>query len=44
VTLEELQAEMDALPSQHPEFLIGWLMSQVIYLINKEEDIKDEET
>ena len=44
MTFEELQAEMDALPSQRPEFLIGWLMSQVIYLINKEEDIKDEET
>ena len=44
MTVEELQAEMDTLPSQHPEFLIGWLMSQVIYLINKEEDIKDEET
>jgi len=44
VTLEELQAEMDALPSQHPEFLIGWLMSQVIYLINKEEVKKDEDT
>ena len=44
MTLEELQAEMDALPSQHPEFLIGWLMYQVIYLINKEEVKKDEDT
>ena len=44
MTLEELQAEMDALPSQHPEFLIGWLMSQIIYLINKEEVKKDEDT
>ena len=44
MTLEELQAEMDALPSQHPQFLIGWLMSQVIYLINKEEVKKDEDT
>jgi len=44
MTVEELQAEMDTLPSQHPEFLIGWLMSQIIYLKNKEEVKKDEDT
>ena len=43
MTLEELQAEMDELPSQHPEFLIGWLMSQVIHLVNKEKVKEDEE-
>ena len=24
---QELQEEIDALPSQHPEFIIGWLMA-----------------
>tara|TARA_Y100001951_G_scaffold44709_1_gene35339 strand:- start:477 stop:632 length:156 start_codon:yes stop_codon:yes gene_type:complete len=43
LTLEELQAEMDRLPSQHPEFLIGWLMSQVVHLVNKEKVKEDEE-
>ena len=44
MTLEELQAEMDELPSQHPEFLIGWLMSQVVHLINNQQDKDNEET
>ena len=43
MTLEELQAEMDTLPSQHPEFLIGWLMSQVVHLVIKEKVKEDEE-
>lgn len=38
MTLEELQSEMDKLPSQHPEFLIGWLMSQVVQLMKDKED------
>jgi len=38
LTLEELQPEMDKLPSQHPEFLIGWLMSQVVQLMKDKED------
>ena len=42
MTYEELQREIDALPSQHPEFIIGWLMSQVVSLINEREE--DEET
>jgi hypothetical protein len=42
MTYEELQKEIDALPSQDPEFIIGWLMSQVIRLINEREE--DEET
>ena len=40
MTLEELQMEMNELPCQDPEFMIGWLMSQVIYLINEREDNK----
>jgi hypothetical protein len=42
MTYSELQEEIDALPSQHPEFIIGWLMSQVVRLINEQEE--DEET
>lgn len=38
VTLEELQEELDSLPSQDPQFLIGWLMAQVIYLKEKENE------
>ena len=38
MTLEELKREMDKLPSQHPEFLIGWLMSQVVQLMKDKED------
>ncbi len=38
MTLEELQSEMDKLPSQNPEFLIGWLMSQVVQLMKDKED------
>ena len=44
MTLKELQKEMNELPCQDPEFMIGWLMSQVIYLINEREDNKNEET
>ncbi len=44
MTLEELQMEMDKLPCQDPEFMIGWLMSQVVCLINEREDNKNEET
>tara|TARA_R100001086_G_scaffold104016_2_gene52201 strand:- start:199 stop:336 length:138 start_codon:yes stop_codon:yes gene_type:complete len=35
LTSEELQVEMDKLPNQSPDFLIGWLMSQVVWLINE---------
>ena len=38
MTLEELQEEVDSLPSQDPQFLIGWLMAQVIYLKEKENE------
>ncbi len=36
--LEELQKELDNLPSQDPQFIIGWLMAQVIYLKEKENE------
>ena len=42
MTVEELQAEMDTLPSQHSEFLIGWLMSQVVDLTNLIEEMSHE--
>ena len=35
MTSEELQVEMDKLPNQSPDFLIDWLMSQVVWLINE---------
>ena len=38
MTLEELKIEMDKLPNQHPEFLIGWLMSQIVHLMKDKED------
>ena len=44
MTLEELKIEMDKLPSQHPEFLIGWLMSQIVHLMSEQKDKEDEET
>ena len=44
MTLQELQMEMNELPCQDQEFLIGWLMSQVVCLINEREDNKNEET
>ena len=36
--LEKLQKELDNLPSQDPQFIIGWLMAQVIYLKEKENE------
>ena len=36
--LEELQKELENLPSQDPQFIIGWLMAQVIYLKEKENE------
>ncbi len=42
MTLIELQKELDQLPSQHPEFLIGWLMSQVVDLTNLIEEMSHE--
>jgi len=44
LTFEELQIEVDKLPNQNPEFLIGWLMSQVVHLINNQQDKDNEET
>ena len=38
MTYEELQKEIDALPSQDPEFIIGWLMAQVVRLSNEREE------
>ena len=38
MTFEELQIEVDKLPNQNPEFLIGWLMSQVVQLMKDKED------
>ena len=40
MTFEELQIEVDKLPNQNPEFLIGWLMSQVVQLMKDKEDEK----
>ena len=34
MTLEELQKEIDSLPRQDSKFVIGWLMSQVLDLVN----------
>ena len=36
--LEELQKELNNLLSQDPQFIIGWLMAQVIYLKEKENE------
>ena len=44
MTFEELQIEVDKLPNQNPDFLIGWLMSQVVWLINEIERKNNEET
>jgi len=44
MTLEELQAELDELPSQDPHFLVGFLMAQVVWLMNELEEKYDEET
>ena len=44
MTLEELQAQLDELPSQDPQFLIGFLMTQIIWLINQIEEKNNEET
>ena len=32
----------DESKAEHPEFLIGWLMSQVVHLINNQQDTDDE--
>ena len=42
MSLIEMQKELDQLPSQHPEFLIGWLMSQVVDLTNLIEEMSHE--
>ena len=42
MTLIELKKELDQLPSQHHEFLIGWLMSQVVDLTNLIEEMSHE--
>tara|TARA_Y100001951_G_C11105031_1_gene164221 strand:- start:88 stop:222 length:135 start_codon:yes stop_codon:yes gene_type:complete len=43
MTLEELQAELDKLPSQDPDFQVGFLMAQVVLLMNQIEEMKNEE-
>ena len=43
MTLEELQAELDKLPSQDPHYQIGFLMAQVVLLMNQVEEMKNEE-
>jgi len=35
LTLEELQAELDKLPSQDPHYQIGFLMRRVVLLMNQ---------
>jgi len=44
LTLEELQKEIDSLPRQDSKFVIGWLMSQVLDLVNLIEEKGYEET
>ena len=44
MTLEELQKEMDKLPSEDPNFLVGWLMAQVIHLSKELEEVNEKET
>ena len=44
MTLEELQKEIDNLPRQDSKFVIGWLMSQVLDLVNLIEEKGYEET
>ena len=35
MTLEDLQKQLDGLPSQDPNFQVGFLMAQVVLLMNK---------
>jgi hypothetical protein len=35
MTLEELQTELDKLPSQDPHYQVGYLMKQVVLLMNQ---------
>ena len=44
MTLEELQAELDKLPSQDPDFQVGFLMAQVVWLLNQIEEMNREKT
>jgi hypothetical protein len=46
LTLEELQAELDKLPSQDPHYQIGFLMRRVVLLMNQLiiEEMNREET
>ena len=44
MTLEELQKEIDNLPRQDSKFVIGWLMYQVLDLVNLIEEKGYEET
>jgi hypothetical protein len=44
LTLEELQAELDALPCQDADFQVGFLMAQVVWLVNQIEEMKNEKT
>jgi hypothetical protein len=43
MTLQELEEAMEQLPNQDPQFLIGWLMSQVVWLMNVIEEKENEE-
>lgn len=43
MTLEDLQKQLDGLPSQDPNFQVGFLMAQVVLLMNQVEEMKNEE-
>tara|TARA_R100001086_G_C11732505_1_gene230132 strand:+ start:97 stop:231 length:135 start_codon:yes stop_codon:yes gene_type:complete len=44
MTLEELQAELNELPSQDSDYLVGFLMEQLVWAINELEEKSNEET
>jgi len=46
LTFKELKKEVDKLPNQDPEFLVEWLMAQIVWLTNiiEGENVDEEET
>ena len=35
MTLEEINKQIEELPSDDPEFIIGWLIAQLVYVMEE---------
>ena len=43
MTLEEINKQIEELPSDDPEFIIGWLIAQLLYVTTQLEDVTEKD-